>query len=131
MLFVVKKLSQRNIILYIRGVQQATRGPQPGPASHLVWPLPTLRFFPMHEILMYLKKLNFLCGPARCLKLVIWPTDKRCCTPLLYIKTKILIGHKNLSIKKSQLSFHEPSQVNLYEIKTLFYAFSAGRFSLG
>ena len=24
-----------------------------------------------------MKKLNFLCGPARCLKLVIWPTEKK------------------------------------------------------
>jgi len=32
-----------------------------------------------------MKKLNFSCDPARCLKLVIWPTDKKCCTPLLYI----------------------------------------------
>ena len=35
-----------------RGVQQASRGPQPGPPSHLVWPLPTLifhrHFFPHH-----------------------------------------------------------------------------------
>jgi len=34
-----------------------------------------------------MKKLNFSCGPARCLKLVIWPTDKKCCTPLLYAKS--------------------------------------------
>jgi len=28
----------------------AIGGPQPGPPSHLVWPLPTLRFFPiLHE----------------------------------------------------------------------------------
>ena len=31
-------------------MQQAARRPQPGPPSHLVWPLPTLQFFPiMHE----------------------------------------------------------------------------------
>jgi len=34
-----------------------------------------------------MKKINISCGPARCLKLVIWPTDKKCCTPLLYAKS--------------------------------------------
>ena len=29
-------------LFYARGVQQAARGPQPNPPSHLVWPLPTL-----------------------------------------------------------------------------------------
>jgi len=29
-------------LLYARGVQQAAHGPQPGPPSHLVLPLPTL-----------------------------------------------------------------------------------------
>jgi len=32
---------------------------------------------------VYAKKLNFSCGPARRLKLVIWPTDKKCCTSLV------------------------------------------------
>jgi len=31
----------------------------------------------------YMKKLNFSRGLARCLKLVIWATDKKCCTPLI------------------------------------------------
>ena len=35
-----------------------------------------------HWFIPYMKKINFSCGPARCLKLVIWPTDKWC-TPLL------------------------------------------------
>ena len=80
-------------LLYARGVQQAAHGPQPGPPSHLVWPLPTLRFFPLfpifptHWFIVYMKKLNFSCGPATCVKLVIWPTDKKCCTPLLYAKS--------------------------------------------
>ena len=46
----------------------------------------TLIFPFMHEnpnLTVYVKKLNFSCGPPRCLKLVIWPTDKNCCTPLL------------------------------------------------
>jgi len=30
-----------------------------------------------------MKKLHFSCGRARCIKLVIWPTDKKCCTPLV------------------------------------------------
>jgi len=30
---------------------------------------------------MYMKKLNISCGPARCLKLVIWPTDKNVAHP--------------------------------------------------
>jgi len=76
-------------MIYIRDVQQAARGPQPGPPSHLVWPLPTLSFFPiMHENpipTVYVKKRNFSCGPPRCLKLVIWPADKKRCTPLIYI----------------------------------------------
>ena len=37
---------------------------------------------------MCMKKLNFSCGPARCLKLVIWPTDKKCCTSLFQMFTK-------------------------------------------
>jgi len=76
------------VIVYARGVQQAARGPQPGSPSHLVWPLPTLWFFLiMHETpnpTVYVKKLNLSCGPARCPKLVMWPTDKKCCTPLVY-----------------------------------------------
>jgi len=80
------------LTIYTWGVQQAARGPQPGPPSHLVWHLPTLLFFPiMHENpnvheknKVYTKKLNFSCGPARCLKLVIWPTDKKRCTSLIY-----------------------------------------------
>ena len=41
---------------------------------HHAWnPIPTV----------YVKKLNFSCGPAWCLKLVIWPTDKKSCTPLI------------------------------------------------
>jgi len=34
---------------------------------------------------VYMKKLNFSCGPGRCLELVTWPTDNKCCTPLVYI----------------------------------------------
>ena len=68
-------------------MQQAARGPQPGPPIHLVWPLPTLWFFPItHENpnpTVYAKKLNFSCGPARCRKLVIWPTDKMLHTVVL------------------------------------------------
>jgi len=67
--------------LTISIIQQAARGRQPGPPSHLVRPLPTLWFFPvMHENpnpTVYVKKLIFLCGAPRCLKLVIWPTDKK------------------------------------------------------
>ena len=39
-----------------------------------------------------MEKLNFSCGPVRCLKLVIWPTDKKCCTPLRY--TVSLVTHE-------------------------------------
>jgi len=69
-----------------RGVQQAARGLQPGKQSHLVWPLPTHWFCPitMHENpnpTVYVKKLNFSCVPARCLKLVNGPPTKNVAHP--------------------------------------------------
>jgi len=54
---------------HYRGVEQAARGPQPGPPSHSVRPLPTLWFLPIMQCTVYIKKLNCSCGPARCLKL--------------------------------------------------------------
>jgi len=30
---------------------------------------------------VYVKKLNFSCGPPRCLRLVMWPTDKNVAHP--------------------------------------------------
>jgi len=36
------------------------------------------------QFIVYMKKLIFSCGPARCAKLVTWPTDNKCCTALAY-----------------------------------------------
>ena len=66
----------------------ATGGPRATtrPAKPFSVALANTLIFPiMHEnpnTTVHVKKLNFLCGPARCLKLVVWPTEKKCCTPL-------------------------------------------------
>ena len=38
-----------NPMLYGKGCATGGREPQPGPPSHLVWPLPTLWFFPIMQ----------------------------------------------------------------------------------
>ena len=88
-------------MVYTRGAQQAARWPQHGPPSHLVLPLLTLWFFPiMYENsnpTVYVKKINFSCGPARCLKLVIWPTNKKMLqTPSVHHRSKF--GDWNLIV---------------------------------
>ena len=68
----------------------ATRGPRATtrPAKPFNVALANTLIFPHHvwksqctwKTKVYMKKLHFSCVPATCLKLVIWPSDKNCCT---------------------------------------------------
>ena len=60
---------------------------------------------------VYVKKLNFSCYPARCLKLVIWPTDKMLHTPGLNRAQKqdAMMGRETvMTVAESDPSLYVP-----------------------
>jgi len=121
--FTLKWAKMQTSRLVLEGLQQgfATSGPRATtqPAKPFSVALPNTLIFPiMHEnpnvhekTKVYTKKLNFSCGPARCLKLVIWPTDKKCCTPLAYSNNTIISFV--MQYKNDNTTFHRSSAVSV------------------